>query len=179
MAMTAEFPSFKYHRDPIASGAFARTDSACSICGSKRGFKYEGEIFSQQDFEGVICPWCVADGKAAIKLNAEFTDPGASEAVSDRRFSEELACRTPAYTSFQGPYWPAHCGDYCCFVDYVGGDELRKLSSEVRDSLFEDLSSTFENMEEAMEALHREGSAVGYLFRCLKCEQHRLFWDCD
>lgn len=177
--MGSEFPKFRYHHDPLTSGAFVRTDASCSICGQIRGFKYEGEVFSQDDFEGVICPWCLADGSAADELGAEFTDVGGSEPVSDSRFSQELARRTPAYASWQGPYWAAHCGNYCCFIDYVGGQELRQLGKDVQDTLYEDVRSTFSSMDEAMDALQREGNSVGYLFRCIECGRYRLLWDCE
>jgi len=66
-------PVFRYHPDPVATGAIVRSDVACACCGEATGFAYDGPWYATHDPDGVICPWCIADGRAAARFDAEFT----------------------------------------------------------------------------------------------------------
>ena len=46
------------------------------MCGESRGFIYSGPVYGQEELDSSICPWCIADGSAAEKFDAEFTDVG-------------------------------------------------------------------------------------------------------
>src|SRR4051794_16064897 len=67
-------PTFKYHPDPIATGSVEPSDTQCDCCGKQRGYIYVGPVFSVEGLYEYICPWCIADGSAHTKFDAEFTD---------------------------------------------------------------------------------------------------------
>ena len=64
--MDKDFPKFRYHPDPIGTGAFKKADKPqiCECCGKKTGYVYESPFYSTEDVE-CLCPWCIADGSAA------------------------------------------------------------------------------------------------------------------
>jgi len=68
-----ELPKFKYHSDPRKSGRVVESDRVCEVCSQARGFIYSGVIYSPSDFE-IVCPWCISDGSAHAKFQAEFVD---------------------------------------------------------------------------------------------------------
>jgi hypothetical protein len=71
-----DLPDFPYHPDPITTGFVEASDTECIGCGKARGFIYTGPVYAVDELVEVICPWCIADGTAATKLDAEFTDVG-------------------------------------------------------------------------------------------------------
>ena len=38
--------------------------------------------------------------------------------------------KTPCYRGWQQEYWPAHCGDFCEFIAYVGWKEIVEMGLE-------------------------------------------------
>ncbi len=66
-----ELPKFKYHPDPIKTGAFVKSDKTCESCSTNRGYIYTGSIYCTQNVNS-ICPWCISDGSAAKKFKATF-----------------------------------------------------------------------------------------------------------
>src|SRR6266542_1799858 len=50
-----------------------------SSCMNKhvRGYVYVGPVYAIEELDEAFCPWCIADGTAAAKFDAEFTDVGA------------------------------------------------------------------------------------------------------
>jgi uncharacterized protein CbrC (UPF0167 family) len=119
--MGGQLPSFRYHPDPVATGSVVRADEACSVCGEARGFLYGGPVYSRHD-EELICPWCIADGSAHERYDAEFTD---SEGLEDvpRDVVDEVTQRTPGFSGWQQEHWLSHCGDACAFVGMDDGDD--------------------------------------------------------
>lgn len=174
---TASLPSFKYHPDPVASGAVVASDATCTSCGQSRGFVYTGPVFTELDDVQEICPWCIADGRGAERFQAEFTDPGASEEVASKAAQEELGKRTPGYSAWQAPVWLEHCGDYCAYLGEPDAKTLKTLSKDLADDLHEIAELTDLEVEDILAG---EADALGmYLFRCLQCGKHRLHWDFD
>jgi uncharacterized protein CbrC (UPF0167 family) len=41
----------------------------------RAGYIYTGPVYAEQDLAEAFCPWCIADGLAAERFQAEFTDP--------------------------------------------------------------------------------------------------------
>jgi uncharacterized protein CbrC (UPF0167 family) len=62
-----ELPIFKYHPDPIKTGAIEVTSATCECCGIAQGFRATSTIYAKEQVE-TICPWCIANGSAAEKL---------------------------------------------------------------------------------------------------------------
>lgn len=64
-------PEFKFHPDPLNTGAIKPNDDACACCEESRGYAYTGSIYCRSR-AATICPWCIADGSAAEKFRATF-----------------------------------------------------------------------------------------------------------
>lgn len=180
-AYPAELPPFRYHPNPLATGAFIRTDSPvnCSCCGKKVNIYYNGPFYSVENING-LCPECISSGKAAEKFDGEFQDEASLEAgVDDEEKRDELIHRTPGYQGWQQEYWRAHCGDYCAFAGYVGYRELKQMG--IAEELLDDSvwNQWMAEPEEMLKNLVNGGSVQGYLFRCLHCGKNLLWIDCD
>ncbi len=116
--MNDGLPVFRYHPDPVATGSVEQTSGECSVCGEDRGYLYVGPVYTEDDVtDGSLCPWCIADGRAASTFDAAFTDIGeygpddAPQSVLD-----EVSRRTPGFNAWQQDHWLYHCGDACAFV---------------------------------------------------------------
>jgi uncharacterized protein len=99
-------PKFKYHPDPIATGSIGHSDAECRCCGQSRGLIYLGGVYAIEELTDCICPWCIADGSAHAKFDAEFSDAtGVGDYVKPSPVSpaivEEVASRTPGFTGWQ------------------------------------------------------------------------------
>ena len=174
--MKNSIPVFKYHPDPLKTGSFQESEFpiVCPCCGKKNLIIYEGPFYSTEDPYG-ICPECIASGAAAEKFNGEFQDSESVDEVDDPAKLDELIHRTPGYCGWQQEYWRAHCNDFCAYLGTVGYAELEQMGlvDEVRETLLDDW------FEEIFTDLTKDGSTVGYLFRCLHCGKHLLHIDCD
>uniref|UniRef100_A0A7C2JZ59 CbrC family protein n=1 Tax=Schlesneria paludicola TaxID=360056 RepID=A0A7C2JZ59_9PLAN len=178
-------PKFKYHPDPMATGSVTKSRTKCVCCGKVRGYIYVGPVYAADEYDECICPWCIGDGSAHKKLDAEFTDDagigddGRWGKVS-QRVIDEVTCRTPGFNSWQGERWWTHCRDAAQFLGSVGKKELNLLGppaiAAIRDSA--------EQMEEPewnrlFAALRKNGSPTAYLFRCAKCGKYGGYYEYD
>ncbi len=166
----------------MRTGSIEASPATCSVCGRARGLVYAGPLYGESVDEVVLCPWCIADGSAAGRLELELTDigwgvpPGVPEPVLD-----ELAHCTPGFVSWQSDHWLYHCGDACAYLGAVGYDELRRLPDALAallDGLEEDGFGADESRE-IVESLSPEESPTAYLFRCLACGTHVAYSDND
>ena len=105
-----ELPVFIYHPDPIATGSVEPSDAMCKACGQSRGYVYTAGVYSVEELQDAICPWCIADGIAHEKFDAQFTDSagvggyGEWEQVSSE-IVEEVVYRTPGFSGWQQERW--------------------------------------------------------------------------
>ena len=172
-------PTFKYHPDPLKTGAFSQGEAhTCGCCGRQTDIWYEQPFHSAQDVE-CLCPECIASGKAAEKFDGEFVDACSVGEVSDSAKLDELVRRTPCYIGWQQEYWYAHCDDFCEFVGYVGWDEIVEMgiAQQIEKNYDEEICGF--DFEDIKECLTNNGSMQGYLFRCLHCGEYFLYADCD
>jgi len=164
------FPKFRYHPDPLATGAVIPTDLACDCCGNARGFRVASH-YGTQPFD-CICPWCVADGRAAKRLGASFVqdaEDDLSPAIWDK-----LTHRTPGYESWQGELWLTHCKDACAFHGDLSRDEIGNLSPETEAAFLEenDWLDDWSDLKDAYAAGNSSKSL--YKFVCLHCGTVRI-----
>ena len=179
--LLAALPSFRYHPNPLETGAFTQTDSPviCNCCGRHVYLYYDGPFYAIEEVD-CLCPECIASGKAAEKFDGEFQDEASlEEGTDDEEKLDELLHRTPGYHGWQQEYWRAHCGDFCAFVGYVGYRELKQMG--IVEEILDDsaINREWAEPEELLKNLVNGGSIQGYLFQCLRCRKHLLWIDCD
>ncbi len=173
-----KLPVFRYHPDPLATGIFQRSDEGvtCDCCGRLTKIYYDGPFYSTGD-EDCFCPECIASGAAAEKFGGSFQDAFSIEdGVTDEGAVNELIHRTPGYCGWQQEFWRAHCGEPCAFIGYVGAEELERLG--VMGEVLDD-PRWGERDKEIIRMLVNGGGAQGYLFKCLHCGRHLLWYDFD
>src|SRR5438270_13873972 len=104
--MAEPMPLFRYHPDPISTGSVVASSAGCLVCGLVRGFIYTGPVYALDEVIDGLCPWCISDGTAAAKFDAEFTDAalGAPREIP-ASVVDELCHRTPGYSSWQQDRW--------------------------------------------------------------------------
>ena len=179
VTMPDNFPTFKYHKNPLKTETFKHSGKICPACGQKKGYAYIHSLFGKDDEVECLCPWCIHDGSAAKKYKGEFISDYDKHININQYFIDELLHRTPLMETWQGIVWPAHCDDFCEFIDYVIWDDIKQMGieKEIEKDLLENNKSF--TVSEVKENLERDSSMTGYLFRCLKCGKHHLHIDLD
>ena len=170
----SDFPTFKYHPDPVGTGSVVRSTMACACCGEARGYIYTGPFYSRTVLNR-FCPWCIADGRAATEFGGEFHDvtglfplvPGRDlETWLPAAVIDEVLCRTPGFTLYNPVAWVRHCGDACAYHGVATTADLRR--SRLAD---EDGSEDEGLFEEVRHDGYDPATAdFAYLnFHCLHC----------
>jgi uncharacterized protein len=176
----APFPEFPYHPDPRATGSVVVSDARCLACGHVRGYIYTGPASSEEELAGALCPWCIADGSAAAKFDAHFTDVGwgVPEGVPPV-VVDEIAGRTPGFTGWQQEHWLYHCGDGAAFLGLAGRADLEPYPDALEELRGEQAGWGWPEaeIEEYVAALDKEGQPTAYLFRCRHCGRHLAYSD--
>lgn len=168
--------NFKYHPDPLKTGAFMNDKTVkCDCCGKQTDVYYTGPFYAEEDVEN-LCPDCIASGAAAEKFDGEFQDPVSTDKVKDKKALDELILRTPGYCGWQQEYWLAHCDDYCAFLGYYDWAALEKegVAKEIEETYREDVCMI--SFEDAREYIQNNEC---YLFKCLHCGKHFIYLDFD
>jgi hypothetical protein len=161
-----ELPAFRYHPDPVATGAVeAAPDAVCPCCGLSTGWAYCMQPYGAGNQPDHLCPWCIADGSAAARFGSEFVSDFASGEVP-KEVVAEINLRTPGYLSWQGERWQVCCGDAAVFLGSVGWDRLQTLP-DAQAAIVEDGWGA-----DALPAMHADGDLSAYLFRCRHCGRH-------
>lgn len=177
-----DLPTFKYHPDPVATGSIIRSKAVCECCGQQRGFIYTGAVYCVQELSEGVCPWCIADGSAHAKFDAEFTDSaGIGGRYQTQKVSaaiiEELAFRTPGFSGWQQERWLACCNDAAAFVGCAGQVELQTRFPDAIESIRAD-SEMGEHWPHFFQRLSSDDTPTAYVFRCLHCGHHIGYADC-
>jgi len=177
----ANLPVFKYHPDPIRSGSVQESKEKCRSCGQARGFIYTGPVYSEEDLEDALCPWCIADGSAHKKFDALFID---SEAFPDdvpEPVMEEIACRTPGYSAWQSEQWFTCCGEATAFLEPAGIQDIRQrypqLEGDLMSYIVQELGISGGAARSMLESLDREAGPTAYVFKCQRCDGYKTFVD--
>ncbi|MCG8576667.1 MAG: CbrC family protein [Flavobacteriales bacterium] len=174
---TIPLPEFKYNPDPIKLEVIERVRTTCPVCNELKAYKYVGPFYCIEEVEG-ICPWCIKDGSATKKYNGSTQDWSSCDSVDSHEYKYELTKRTPGYFGWQQEYWLSHCGDFCAIIDYVGWEDIEHLEQELLPDLAS-IKKDYNISQEELETNMKEGSMTmqGYLFQCIKCNQHRICAD--
>ncbi len=178
--MTDEpLPSFRYHPDPVGTGAFERHRSPCRSCGEVRGWVYAVVPSAVDDLRDALCPWCIADGRAAERFDATFTDVDDAPDGVSQRVLDEVIRRTPGFAAWQAERWLFHCDDAAAFLGAAGWSELAHLPDAV-ESLRAEVTRwgwPAEVADDFVTSLDVDGEPTAYLFRCLHCHTHLAYAD--
>ncbi|MBZ5606979.1 MAG: CbrC family protein [Acidobacteriia bacterium] len=175
-------PTFKYHPDPVATGSIQQSESPCLGCNRIRGYIYVGPAYSEKFhyLSGSLCPWCIAEGSAAKRFGATFTDTGLMEDVSEAVL-EEVGTRTPGFESWQQEQWLTCCEDAAAFLGLAGAAELKSRFTEaipaVKRCLEDDYDLAGAELEEFFDGLSKDGQPTAYIFRCLHCNRYLAYVD--
>jgi uncharacterized protein len=180
--MVDGLPVFKYHPDPVATGAVVASDVVCASCGKARGAVYVGPVYAEEELDGKICPWCIADGSAHEQFEAEFTDlaeiGGGEWDDVPEEIAEEVACQTPGFCGWQQERWFAHCGDAAAFLGRAGREELETLWKDALPAIRESSGLSGKQWEDFLQALDKDNGPTAYVFRCLHCGAYGGYQDC-
>ena len=169
-----DLPIFKYHPDPVSTGSIETSTKTCLACGLTRGYIYKGQPYAEEELIDAFCPWCIADGTAHEKFEAEFVDAasvgdyGAWEPVSEE-IATEVAYRTPGFTGWQQERWFTHCADAAEFLGLVGKPELIAFGPTAIAAIKEEIGFEGEDWDDYFESLDKDGEPTAYLFRCRRC----------
>ena len=171
-----DLPFFKYHPDPLETGAFEEgEEKTCPCCGNKSRVYYTLMPYCIDNVD-YLCPTCISNGEAARKFDAMFVSDAEWHGDNDKEKDDELFRRTPGYLSWQGEHWLSCCDDYCAYMGTVGTRELKAMD------IAEEVISEYEERDEfadVEEYLVKDGSMCGYLFKCLHCGKYHLYVDAD
>ncbi len=174
-------PAFRYHPDPLRSGSIVESGEDCRCCRQGRGYIYTGPVYSEEDLEDAICPWCIADGSAHRMFDASFVDTEAFSEGAPESAMDEISLRTPGYNAWQGEQWPTCCADATAFVTPAGIEEIRKHYGELEGSLLShiiyELRISGGAATHMLGSLNRDTGPTAYLFRCLRCERYHFCVD--
>jgi uncharacterized protein CbrC (UPF0167 family) len=165
-------PNFKYHPDPVGTGSIvAEPDAPCLSCNRIRGYVYDGPSYSEKydHLEHSICPWCIADGSAAKKFDAEFGCAGNLDDV-DETVIDEIAHRTPGFEAWQQEEWRSCCDDAAAFLGRAGAKELKGKFADAISAVEADWDGDWHD-------LSKDGQPTAYLFRCLHCKEYLAYVD--
>jgi uncharacterized protein CbrC (UPF0167 family) len=163
-------PVFKYHPDPVATGAVVESGETCACCGKARGFIYEGAVYGEKEIGGALCPWCIADGSAAAKFGAAFSDEnGLLDADLRKEIVEEITQRTPGFIAWSQDDWLICCDDACAYLGDAEKGELQTLSGDKLESVLEFLEWTPSQWADFLARYEPAGDHAMHKFLCRHC----------
>ena len=152
--LSKSLPHFIYHPDPLATGSFVEGEAkVCPSCGKESNIYYNLMPYCIDNIEN-LCPFCIANGLAAKKFDAEFVQDAEG----------------------QGENWLSCCQDYCAYLGTVGTRELMDMG--IAEQVLADYEERGE-YQDIEEYLVKDGSLCGYLFRCLHCQKYQIGVDAD
>ena len=176
MGDKATLPTFRYHPDPIDSGSIVPSNATCRSCGKAPGYIYTGPVYALDELDDSICPWCIADGSAAARFDAEFVDGSAVggygnwESVSPE-VVEEISRRTPGFSGWQQERWWTHCGDAAEFLGVAGRSELQERWPGAIEAIRAEAELPGDDWDDYFAALSVDNGPTAYVFRCRHCGQ--------
>lgn len=176
--MSQTLPQFRYHPDPLATGAVQASSKKCVCCRSERGYIYTGPVYALENLREMLCPWCIADGSAAARLGASFADahPLVQAGVPDG-VVEEINLRTPGYISWQQEVWLSHCGDGCEFHGDATETDIIEASAETKLQWKTEYELDESDWQLATDGYQPAGHSAFYKFQCRHCHMILLGWD--
>lgn len=178
--MRSDFPFFKFHPNPFFTNTvILDRKTRCVCCNNARGYIYTGHVYSGHDLDDSLCPWCIADGSAHEKFEAEFVDHITKQLPSD--VEAELRFRTPSYRPWQSVYWLVCCGAPAEYWGTIDRLSIRQEWAEAQPLLRALINAQDDDDRfiRYMNDLDTELGAGAYIFRCKKCRKLLAHTDFD
>jgi uncharacterized protein CbrC (UPF0167 family) len=174
----AELPTFRYHPDPRSTGAVVARQITCMCCGEARDHAYVGPAYSDEELDP-LCPWCIADGSAAMQYDCEFTDVDDAPESVPAAVRNEVALNTPGFAGLDQERWLFCCGDAATFLGFAGSTEMAAHPDAAAAIRTESAGRGWDGptTDRYLGALRRDGSPRAYLFRCEHCGKHLAYSD--
>lgn len=195
---------YRYFYKPHAFSTYTTEKNHCTLCGEMHS-GYKGPFYGEADV-AFVCEECLAAGKlrdlgasanegdvGSLREQLRILFPDYNETqirALERQRTEELEHRTPYLLTWQDFSWPAHCGDYCCFIKEVGLQDLDTLASDgdgrrfFEDHLHGDhrRGTELDNWWPGIRPDSPEDNSVAYnvgvyLFQCTHCARYVILWD--
>ena len=171
-------PTFLYHPDPIATGSVQQSGDVCGCCGKARGFTYTASVYGPEDLRGRLCPWCIADGKAAFRFDCFFSDGAPLARVGvPRSIILEVTRLTPGYNTWQQEVWQACCDDACIFRGDATVWELAALQGDALARLQHGWPISQSRWAEFLKYYAPGGGMAVYRFDCRHCDNIKYALD--
>lgn len=172
-------PTFKYHPDPISTGSIIESTALCKCCGESRGYIYTSNVYTTEELNNEICPWCIADGSTARKFDATFVDAyPLHQAGIGTSIIIEVTTRTPGFDAWQQEVWLTHCNDACAFLGDASKDDVLSIAND-RLQVIGGEDMDYEMMEAIAKNYVPKGSPSFYKFRCVHCNKILYAMDYD
>jgi uncharacterized protein len=178
--MPEQLPQFRYHPNPISSGAIETSTELCICCGRSRGFMYVARVNCEMNLTHKLCPWCIADGSASEKFNATFNDdrPLRKKGIN-ASIIEEITKQTPGYSSWQQDDWLTHCNDGCEFHGNASSTEILEASDETKSEWQQEYNLGKSDWDLITNEYEPNGENAFYKFVCRHCQIVLVGWDCS
>jgi uncharacterized protein len=179
--MPEPVPGFRYHSDPVKSEVIVASDGVCICCNQARGYMYVGPTYTAKpDVRDNLCPWCVADGSAAAKLDVEFTEGrGLFRANVPREIIDSVLKQTPGYFCWQSQQWQAHCNDACVFHGDATVEDVANAPKETIEAWKTEYDMKGDDWNNLTDGYEPKGHSAFYKFVCRHCSAVRFSWDMD
>ncbi|MBK8097391.1 MAG: CbrC family protein [Planctomycetes bacterium] len=175
-------PDFRFHPDPILSGAIEASAEVCGCCELARGFVYTGPCYVEQEFAAALCPWCIGDGSAYRRFGVTFHELDLPHST-DVAILDEIEERTPGMHTWNPIAWPVCCKLPMAYLEPAGSAEIRlrypPLASGLVQQMSQDLRVPVAAAKELFSRLHRDVAPTAHVFRCLTCSRLRARIDQD
>ena len=164
-----ELPIFKYHPDPIKTGAIEVTSATCECCDIAQGYRATSTIYAEEEIQ-TICPWCIANGSAAEKFDGEFTDSHPLlKAGLDTAIVKEVCERTPCFNSWQQEVWLSHCNDACEFHGDADKLDLLEITGTILEAFLDKQQIDQDIWQKIVTSYEKGGNPSVYKFKCRIC----------
>jgi uncharacterized protein CbrC (UPF0167 family) len=135
-------------------------------------------VYSTHDLNRSLCPWCIADGSAAQKFAASFSDDHPLlEAGVAPAIVEEVTARTPGYFSWQQEQWLTHCNDACEFHGDASVEDVKTAGAETKQQWLHDYEQDEKGWVWATDGYQPKGDSALYKFKCRHCGLILFGWD--
>ena len=162
----------------MATGVIEPGNQTCVCCGEACGYVYDGPVYTAEDLQGHICPWCIADGSAASKYDATYSDArplamaGLAESIID-----EVTRRTPGYISWQQDHWLTCCDDACEFRGDATRQDLQTFDGGGLKQVLIANEIAPEEWETIVKQYRPAGDPAVYKFICRHCQRTKFSVD--